>query len=206
VANEIQCIAPANAYPGVPVKVLRELLDTIKPVDLVSMIREQTMGEQSGAVPQKHFIVCIVQHIIDCAKAENLNLCQRQEFVYAYDGTKWTQIEKETLRNVLALAAEKMGYTPIEANYYEFKDKLLKQFMSAAHLPEPVIDEETVLVNFQNGTLEIKPQLRTLREHRPADFLTYELPFEYDEHATCPLFTKYLNEVQLYVVKPKWTV
>lgn len=34
-----------------------------------------------------------------------------------------------------------------------------------------------------------------LREFRATDFLTYQLPFEYDETATCPIFQKYLDKV-----------
>jgi len=56
-------------------------------------------------------------------------------------------------------------------------------------------DKDTVLINLQNGTFEINNKGIQLRPFDRSDFLTYQLPFEYDPKATAPLFQKYLDEV-----------
>jgi putative DNA primase/helicase len=74
-----------------------------------------------------------------------------------------------------------------------FREELLKQFISSAHLERPVTNGD-VQINLQNGTLEIASRPR-LRAHRPEDFITYQLPYVYDLEATAPLFSRYLFEV-----------
>ena len=53
----------------------------------------------------------------------------------------------------------------------------------------------TVLINFENGTLEITPQGPKIRNHDQRDFLTYVLPFEYTPHAQALTFNLYLKRV-----------
>lgn len=87
-----------------------------------------------------------------------------------------------------------MGIPSIDAKYHLFKDELFKQFLSSSNLPtlEP---QENVLINLQNGTFEITDKIQQLREARREDFLKYELSFDYNPKAVCPLFFQYLNRV-----------
>jgi putative DNA primase/helicase len=62
-------------------------------------------------------------------------------------------------------------------------------------LPTPKTNKKNVLINLKNGTFEITSKKRKLREFRRSDFLTHQLPFEYDPEAKAPFFKKYLDEV-----------
>jgi putative DNA primase/helicase len=74
-------------------------------------------------------------------------------------------------------------------------NSLFKQFLATAYLPTPESNKDTVLINLQNGTFEISPQGTKLRPFDRSDFITYQLPFEYNPQAKAPLFEAYLNKV-----------
>jgi len=88
-----------------------------------------------------------------------------------------------------------MGVDKFEARHYQFQEQLYKQFLVAANLPKPEQDCDIVLINLKNGTFEISPQKQFLRAPRIEDFLTYQLPFEYNPDAQAPIFECYLNKV-----------
>ena len=183
---------PANGKehqpaPGTVREVLGQLLESLRPVDF-----EDEAGQP---LKQKHAIVLIVDEVLAAAKARKWGLARKYDFVYAFAGQYWQQLDKDELKFFLAEAAQALGYSSRESRYYEFQDKLLKQFLAVANLPEPEMQPDKVLINFENGTLEITPTGPKLREHRPADFLTYCLPFEHNEHAQAPIFLEYLHQV-----------
>ncbi len=88
-----------------------------------------------------------------------------------------------------------MGYPDYDARHYEFTDRLLKQFLSDAHLPTPVPNANKVLINLHNGTFEFSQDIWKQRDFNSEDFLTYQLPFDYDANAKCSLFEKYMLRV-----------
>ena len=88
-----------------------------------------------------------------------------------------------------------MGYPEYEAVHFEFREKLLKQFLCAGYLPSPPLAEKKILINLQNGTMEFSSSGCKLREFDSHDFLTYQLPFSYDKGAACSLFNTYLKRV-----------
>jgi putative DNA primase/helicase len=73
--------------------------------------------------------------------------------------------------------------------------KLFKQFMADAYLPTPQKDSNRVLINLKNGTFEIDGDKVKRRDFKASDFLTYQLPFEYDEKAACPQWQVFLDQV-----------
>ncbi len=83
----------------------------------------------------------------------------------------------------------------LEAQHYEFQNKSYLQFPASAYF-EPIKPQgDKVLINLQNGTFEISHDSQRLRDFSPKDFLTYQLPFEYDESADCPIFQSFLDRV-----------
>src|SRR5690606_22676205 len=91
--------------------------------------------------------------------------------------------------------AEKMGVAKFSARFYQFREQLFKQFLATAYLPTPESNKDKVLINLLNGTFEISPQGTKLRPFDRNDFITYQLPFEYDPTAKAPLFEAYLNRI-----------
>lgn len=144
---------------------------------------------------QKHYLVLSVDNVLKLAKTNNWQMCLNNNTTYLYNGAYWRALDSDTLKQFLGEAAEKMGVQRFDARFHLFKDQLLKQFFADAYLPTPEPPEDRVLVNLQNGTFEISPQDTTLRGFNPNDFITYQLPFEYDPEAKAPIFEKYLNRV-----------
>ena len=171
--------------------ILNQLLATLERVEFNEVLEI----EQGDQAKQKHVIVLIIDIVLKAAQAKQWGLCKQFDFVYCYNGKHWQLIDKEELKAFLGQAAEKMGYSVYESRFYEFREKLYKQFLSAAFLPVPPVDPNRVLINLENGTFTIAKGKHKLEKHNPKDFLRYVLPFAYDEQAQAPNFTKYLERV-----------
>lgn len=143
----------------------------------------------------KHYLVLAVENTLTIAEKNRWGLCKNMEFIYLYNGAYWTYIEKEAFQKFLGEAAEKMSVAKFTARFYEFREKLIKQFISTAYLPTPEPPKEAVYINLKNGTFEVTPKGTILRQFNRADFITYQLPFEYNPEAKAPLFQAYLNKV-----------
>lgn len=150
---------------------------------------------ESKKINIKHYLILSVEEAHRKAVENNWNLCKNNDFIYLYNGTFWDEIDKETFQKFLGEASEKMGVDKFNSRFYEFRDKLFKQFMAIAYLPTPEPDNNRVLINLLNGTFEITPEKKGLRPFNPDDFLTYQLPFSYNPDAKAPIFERYLNEV-----------
>lgn len=171
--------------------ILQRLLAEIQPVNF----RELIDLDKDEDLKQKHHVFGVVKHLLQTAKDRQWNLCKAYDYTYIYNGAYWKQHGKEDMRNFLTDAAVKMGMNDYDAKHYEFGDKLLKQFMSDAHLPTQELGAEKVLINLHNGTFEFTNDSWKQRDFNPDDFLTYQLPFGYDADAYCPLFNEYLLRV-----------
>ncbi|HXH18884.1 MAG TPA: phage/plasmid primase, P4 family [Chitinophagales bacterium] len=171
--------------------ILKRLLDEIHPVNF----REAIGLTEDEDLKQKHILFAVVKILMQTANDNRWNLCKMFDYVYVYNGEYWRQCSKEDVKRFLSDAAVKMGMPDYEAKHYEFAEKLLKQFLSDAHLPEPKHDERKILINLRNGTFEFTPDGWQHRDFNPDDFLTYQLPFDYDAGAACPMFDRYLLKV-----------
>ncbi|MBL0152060.1 MAG: hypothetical protein IPP93_00660 [Chitinophagaceae bacterium] len=65
--------------------------------------------------------------------------------------------------------------------------------LSSAYLPKPEPQVNVIFINLKNGTFEIGPDRQLLRCPDQKDFITYQLPFEYNPEAEAPLFMTYLQ-------------
>jgi putative DNA primase/helicase len=128
-------------------------------------------------------------------ESDRYDMCYTRGSVFIYNGAYWGRIADADFMNFLGKCAERLGCSRYKSDHYEFKAKLLKQFMSTAHLPEPVPDNSKVLINLLNGTVEVTKDGVECREFDRNDFLCYQLGFEWDPAAKCPKFDKYLGEV-----------
>jgi putative DNA primase/helicase len=144
---------------------------------------------------KNHYLILSIEQLLKIAKANNWGLCKKNGFIYLYNGYYWTEIDKESFQSFLGNVALKMGVDKFRGKIHTFKDELFKQFMADSYLPTPKSNKKNVLINLQNGTFEITPTKVVLRGFHRNDFLTHQLPFEYEPEATAPLFQKYLDEV-----------
>lgn len=171
--------------------ILARLLNHIGEVDF----RELAGVEDGDKVPKRDMYVIAVDQVLQCAQQQNWSLCKHNDFIYLYNGSFWRELDRSTMQTFLGEAAEKMGVKRSEARFYDFRDKLMKQFLAVANLPKPEPPAGTVFVNLENGTFEISPKGTRLRPPSEVDFLKYQLPFSYDPDARAPLFQSFLDQV-----------
>jgi len=134
------------------------------------------------------------------ALGSGLTFSEGKYYVYA-DGY-WQYIETGLMQALLAKAAIKLGMKRHHYVHYERQEKLQQQFNADVraerlvefNLEPPKNSKRKVLINFENGTLEIDGDSLDVRDPCPADFLRYKLPYEYDRSAKCPLFMQFLNK------------
>jgi putative DNA primase/helicase len=171
--------------------ILEKLLTEIQPVDFHDVIGLP----HDKNLRQKHKIYATIKHLLITAKNKNWNLCKCFDYIYVFNGSFWKQCSKDDFRKFLSETSIKMGLPDYEARIYDFSDRLLKQFLSDAHLKEPVIEKGNVLINLNNGTFKFTENVWGLHQFNPDEFLTHQLAFDYDVNAKCPLFENYLLKV-----------
>jgi putative DNA primase/helicase len=150
--------------------------------------------ELSKCKPQKkHLLIITIKKLKEIAEKNRWGLCKNKDFIYLYNGNYWAEVDGKEFEKFLGEVAEKMGVEEYDAKLYLFREALLKQFLALEYLPTPEPDKDKVLINLSNGTFEISTKFQGLRKFNRADFLTYQLPFNFDETKTAPKFQKYLD-------------
>jgi len=174
-------------------KILSQLIEQIQPLDFEALANPHNV--ENFKLANKHYLVLSIENVLKVAENNRWGLCKNHDFIYLYNGTYWDEVNKETFQKFLGEAAEQMGVAKFSARYFQFRELLYKQFLGTAYLPTPETDKDTVLINLQNGTFEINDKGTQLRPFNRSDFITYQLPFEYEPDEKAPLFQKYLDEV-----------
>jgi len=186
--------------PTIHNEILTRLIDQIEPINF----REQAgFTNDKDKLSKKHFLISSIKNVLEIANRNNWCICQNLNFVYLYNGAYWKVLDSMELQTFFGEAAEKMGIDKFDAQHYQFREELLKQFFATSNLPKPLPQKDIVLINLKNGTFEISPDKQFLRTPNPKDFITYQLPFEYNSNSEMPLFQTYLNRVQPDVERQK---
>ena len=172
-------------------EVLEQLLKKVTPIDF----RRIANLKEKEKIKTPHYLIITIEQILALARINNWGICKNHEFIYVYNGEYWQVIKTEELKTFLGDAAKLMGVDEFNAKYFNFREQLHKQFIELANLPKPEQQKDSVRINLKNGTFEVTPNGVTLSDFNRADFMTYQLPFEHNEHANAPLFSAYLDKV-----------
>jgi putative DNA primase/helicase len=172
-------------------EILKAILETIEPIDFRAIAKLDN-GEK---LLQKHVLVMCVNELLAKVKEQNFGLARKDDFIFAFNGAFWKELDRELIKDFLGRVAAKLSVENLDAQGYDFKNKLYFQFLSSAYFEPIHQNTSVVLLNALNGTIELTKDTQTVRNFNHEDFLTYQLPFEYDPNATCPMFQKYLDRV-----------
>jgi putative DNA primase/helicase len=172
-------------------EILGELLKKIKKVNF----RELADIEEEEKLKSQHFLILTIEHVLKIAKDNDWGICKNHDFIYVFNGAYWSLVDIDEFKTFLGAAAEAMGVDKFCARFFNFREQLYKQFIALANLPKPVQQKDSVLINLKNGTFEITPSEIKLKPFNRADFMTYQLPFEYTPEANAPIFAEYLDKV-----------
>lgn len=187
---EIGATTPKVA-PTKPHDVLSCILEHIQPIDF----QEKAELEEKEKIERRQYLIVCIEEVLKVAQDNKFGLCKRNNFLMAFNGAFWEALEKDDLEFFLGKAAEIMGVNKNLARHYKFREELFKQFLSSAKLPKNQEDSNRVKINLMNGTFEINGGHQQLMTVDRRDFLTYQLPFSFDQQAKAPIFEKYLDRV-----------
>jgi putative DNA primase/helicase len=174
-------------------EILGKLLKQVEPLDFEKMANPKK--HDNFKLSTRHYLILSNENVLKVASHNNWGLCKNHDFIYLYNGTYWDELDKEEFQKFLGEAAENMGVTKFTSRFFLFKQNLFKQFLSTAYLPTPPNNANRVLVNLLNGTYEITAKGTQLRPFERSDFITYQLPFEYNPNAKAPIFQAFLDRV-----------
>jgi putative DNA primase/helicase len=178
-------------------EILESLVEQCEPVDFREVLYPNLSEEElnTKTVKQRELKVVVIKQILQLAQNNNWALCRQNGFCYIYNGAYWETLPEDDVKQFLSDCAAKLGVKWVLAEETKFIHELYDQFITSAYFQPPTFAPNKVLINLQNGTFEVTTEQQKLRTFNHADFLTYQLPFQYDETATAPIFTKYLNRV-----------
>ena len=172
-------------------RILQQLLKNINEIDFRNYFETE---DKKSKLQKKHFLIPVIDNLLLKTNQNEFSLCRKNGMIYLFNGQYWEYVETDKFKDFLGNVSQKSGVDRYDARYYSFKDDLIKQFMSDAGLKEIPSNTKT-LVNLRNGTFEISAKEQILRKFEKADFLTYQLPFEYIPNSEAPIFMKFLNQV-----------
>lgn len=172
-------------------EILSKLLGQIKKVDF----KAEVGIVDDTKVSKSQYHVLVIEKILEYAKNNKWGICKTNGFTYLYNGEYWNSLNEDELKKFLSQAALKMGIDRYLALHFQFINELYREFNELAVLPRPEAVSDSVLINLKNGTFKVTPSGVELKQFDSNDFITYQLPFDYDPAAKAGKFTKYLDEV-----------
>ncbi|WP_435352869.1 DNA primase family protein [Emticicia sp. SJ17W-69] len=175
--------------------ILNVILEDVKKINFREKAGKAFIDDENKKLFEKHYLICVVEEIQSVAKNRGYALCKHYGNIYLNNGAYWSLVEEDHFQTFLGKASEKMGVSMFDARFFRFQENLFKQFLSSCTLSNSNRKTNAVLINLQNGTFEITKGKRELRNFKEEDFLTYQLPFEYQPYATAPIFKSYLDRV-----------
>lgn len=156
--------------------------------------KDELDSEREGKVLRKEKVVIVINKILEKSEEFGLGLCEFNSQIYVFNKAYWEVAEHNAFKEFLSRSAIKLGLQCEEADYYRFKNDLYEQFRSKAY-EKLENDNDIVLINFRNGTLEIKNGNMSFKDFDKNDLLTYQLHFDYDLNSDMPVFQKFINEI-----------
>lgn len=197
-------------------EVFKRLLDLANSIDFILKSKNQTaidlQNELQYATDSKHIelferklerlfpkplqqYVIIINELLELSEKIGLSVGVTNNKIVFYNTEFWDGISHEEFTGFLGDFAEKSGLIGIEAQQFKVKESLLKQFLFSGIIPDFKEVNKTTKIPFKNGTLTFDGGEISFGGFDKSDYLTYQLPFDYDENAKSPLFIKYLERV-----------
>lgn len=144
-------------------------------------------------VKDKEMAVIVCNNLLKFTNELGFPIRRVESIFYIFDGICWKIYSNDLIQIFLAEVASVFGVDEIRAQCSDFQELLLQQFQTATKFSFPSKGGYTVKVNLKNGTFVFDGKQWELRTFDYNDYLTYCLPFVYDEGAEAPQFDKFLS-------------
>ena len=173
-------------------------------MDYINKIIELGFGE-SPLYPQND--IGIAQLFFDLHRSAILYVSEAKSW-YAFDGMRWNKDEggfktMELCKAFVRAFGEYAEQTRVDDDDFlkwagkltsrRNREGILRDAMSIAPANINDFDKNLLLLNVQNGTLNLKDY--TLQPHNPADMITKLAKVKYNPKARCPRWDEFINEI-----------
>ncbi|MBA2493949.1 MAG: hypothetical protein H0V31_04550, partial [Acidobacteria bacterium] len=101
-------------------EILNAILETLDAIDF----KAAANLDAEEKLPQKHLLVLCVNELLAKVKEQNLDLARKDDFIFAFNGAFWKELNRETIKNFLGNVAERLSVHSLEAQHYKFKNEL----------------------------------------------------------------------------------
>lgn len=143
---------------------------------------------------QKHYKVSIIDQLLQIAHTNDWHLVRDSGISYIYTGCMWLPLDKDELKNLLKEVAIRQGYPEIESRDAKFINSLYDQALQDGFFADKHFEKQS-MINLNNCTLVLNSEGVIVKAFDYRDFLTHQLPFNYEPQARNLVFEKYLNDV-----------
>lgn len=114
---------------------------------------------------------------------------------FIYNGAYWEPIKQPDIKHFLTDSYCKMGVSQYQAQTVSTAKRLHDQAAYSLYNPLPRREKGMSMINALNETLVIRNGKVETKPHEANDFMFYQLPYEYNPDAGCPMFQKFMDEV-----------
>ena len=152
--------------------------------------------ELGKSTPDKGVVnVCLANEIQLMAQQNKWYLAYHYTDSYVYNGKFWILLEKNQMKIFLENVPLNMGIPKYIASSVKFFKDLYEQVVHNGFYMRNIQEEQKVLLNMQNGTLEISHSGIFLRPFYYKDFLTHQLEFEYESSSINTQWLSFLDKI-----------
>lgn len=150
---------------------------------------EKEAAEEAEKMPQ----IATLLAVLEAIGPDNIVFNEGCFRVWGVKPGVWTSLPRSDMEALVQNHIERLCPYNISSGYVRSITDLLRNKVAKT---EDVFNLGDHLVNFQNGTLELDDDLCCwdFREARREDYLTVQLPVDYDPEAKAPLFEHFLDE------------
>ena len=170
------------------------IVDFIETCKILGWVQGKNTDGSDKLPAQKHYKVAIIDQVLKVAKDNDWHLVRDSGLSYIYTGCMWLSLDKDELKNLLKDVAIRQGYPEIEARDSRFINLLYDQALQDGFFADKHFEKQS-MINLSNCTLVLDGNGVKTKDFDYRDFLTHQLPFNYDAKVINTVFQQYLDEV-----------
>ena len=151
-------------------------------------------GNFKQIISKDKAIANAVYEIIKAFKKYSIDMAYFYNKFYVYQEDYWNEIREEEIEVFLRDCCKNIYKNHIKFHTSSFYKSVKETYRDDLRV---IIDnnENRVLLNLNNVTLEFNKGKVNSRDHNKNDYLIYKQKYDYDENETCPIWDKFLSEM-----------
>lgn len=126
-----------------------------------------------------------------CMKRISVHQKGEEFWFYNFQERQYDQLSDSRIKKIffeiICEADDSIWNASMEKKYIDFFRRYVREFEGTGYEPG--------ILQFQNGILDFSGEEFSFADASPDFFCKFRLPYNFDEHAECPQFMKFLNDI-----------